>query len=171
MYSKIVAKISLSICIVTFAILMMVISVVVVDHNGSYNNFIHAQAISQKNIPFIMAIAGLLLILLSALISWSISLYASFKIAGPLYRFSQNLSHCHRSDKMLSLRSGDYLQDLSIKIINAAKHIENHKYEMLKKIEEYQQIAKLPDEQQNQKKLADILQQLKQLESRALLDE
>jgi len=171
MFSGIVAKISLSISVFTFAILMVMISIALVDHGGSYNDFIQSQLISHKNIQYSIIIAGLLLIFLSALISWSVTLYGSFRIAGPLYRFVQNISHCHGSDTMLSLRSDDCLQDLSAKIIHAAKQIENHKHEILTQINSYQQLLALADAPDKNKKIVAILQHIKQIESRVKLDE
>jgi len=171
MFSGIVAKISLSISIFTFTTLMVMISFAWVDHGGGYGDFIESQLISHKNIQYSIIIAGLLLILMSALISWFVSLYGSFRIAGPLYRFAQNMNHCHNPDTMLSLRSDDCLQELSNKIIHAAKQVENHKQEIINLINSYQQFADSPDNLDNSKKLFDILQQIKQLEKRANLNE
>jgi len=171
MFSGIVAKISLSTSIFTFTILMVMISFAWVDHGGGYGDFIESQLISHKNIQYSIIIAGLLLVLMSALISWFVSLYGSFRIAGPLYRFAQNMSHCHNPDTMLSLRSDDCLQELSNKIIHTAKQVENHKQEIVKLINSYQQFADSPDTLNNSKKLFDILQQIKQLEKRANLNE
>ena len=147
------------------------ISIALVDHSGSYNDFIQSQLISHKNIRYSIIVAGLLLVLLSALISWSVTLYGSFRIAGPLYRFVQNISHCHESDTMLSLRSDDCLQELSTKIIHAAKQVENHKHEILTQIYSYQQLAELTDDPNKSKNLFKLLQQIKQIESRVNLDE
>ncbi|VAW63459.1 hypothetical protein MNBD_GAMMA09-826 [hydrothermal vent metagenome] len=171
MLSGIVAKVSFSICVVTFSVLMVAVSTVLVDHSGSYGDFIQSQVISRNNLFYVMVISGLFLIFVGAFISWLVSLYGSFRIVGPLYRFESNITQCIESGSMLMLRSDDDLQVLSEKIINSARQLENHKHEMLQKIDEFQQIAKLPDEVENREKLTEILKKLRQIESRALINE
>jgi len=169
MFSTIVAKVSLSVSIITFSILVIMISIIMVDNADSYDAFIQSQIITHKNMPYAIGIAGLLLVLLCSLISWFVSLYGSFKIAGPLYRFSQNLRHCHNSDKMLALRSDDCLQDLSHKIINAAKYTETHKRNLLLQIEQCQKILAQVKSTNRSDSLSNALQQLRNIESKAKL--
>ena len=171
MYSGIITRISLSICLATAIILLIMVSVVLVDYDGGYSNFIQSQAITQKNMQFAIIVASLVLICVTALISWGISLYGSFRIAGPLYRFTQNFAHCNETDRMLDIRSDDCLQDLSVKIIDAAKQIDHHKQALLNHINQCDELLKLPEEHQDKAKLAELLQQLKQLETRARLNE
>ena len=171
MYSGIITKISLSICLTTAIVLLSMISFVLVGYEGDYSHFIQSQAITQKNMQFAIVIVSLLLIFVTALISWIISLYGSFRIAGPLYRFTQNLAHCNDTDRMLNIRSEDSFQELSVDIIKAAKQIEHHKQTLLNHIDKIIALLKLPVEQQDKENLAELLQQLKQLEARAKLHE
>jgi len=170
MFSTIVAKVSLSISIITFSILVIMISIIMIDSTDNYEAFIQSQIITHKNMPYAIGIAGLLLVLLSSLISWFISLYGSFKIAGPLYRFSQNLRHCHNSDKMLALRADDCLQDLSHKIIKAAKHTETHKHNLLLQIEQCQKLLTQVENDNRSDSLSAALQQLKSIDGKAKLE-
>jgi len=169
MFSNLVAKVSLSVSMVTFIILVIMISIIMTDDVDSYSNFIQSQVITHQNMPYAISIAGLLLVLLCSLISWFVSLYSSFKIAGPLYRFSQNLRHSHNSNQMLALRSDDCLQDLSKKIINAAKHTETHKHEILLQIELCQKIIAQAEDENTADSLNSAVQKLKDIESRVKL--
>jgi len=147
------------------------ISVMLVGHDGSYGDFIQSQVITYKNIQYMIVIAGLVLVLSGALISWLVSLYGSFKIAGPLYRFVKNLEHCQQSEKMQSLRSDDALQDLSYKIIEAAKTSEDHSQELLYKINYYLELTSLPDDRQNRQEIIDVVQNIKDIERRAKVND
>lgn len=168
MFSSMIAKISLSISLITFAILVIVISIIMVDHTDSYEAFIQAQIISHENMPYVIGIAGLLLVFLASLISWFVSLYGSFKIAGPLYRFSHNLRE--NSDQMLALRSEDCLQDLSNKIINAAKRIESHKQELRIQIEKCQELLAVKNKHESadsqEPTIRHALQELRDIENK-----
>ncbi|MDH5393603.1 MAG: hypothetical protein OEY11_10485 [Gammaproteobacteria bacterium] len=152
-------------------ILLLMISVVLVGYEGDYRDFIQSQAITRKNMQFAVIIVSLLLIFVTAFISWLVALYGSFKIAGPLYRFTQNLAHCHQTDRMLNIRSDDCLQDLSEKIINAAKELEQHKLALSAQLEKITDHLKRPAAEQHKQELAELLQQLKQLEARVKLNE
>lgn len=58
---------------------------------GEYLEQIQNLAWARKNLPFIMLSGGLLLVFGTGLTTWVIVLYSTFRVAGPLYRFSQNL--------------------------------------------------------------------------------
>jgi hypothetical protein len=62
MYSGIVTRISLSICLITAIILLITLSAVLVNVDGSYTDFIQSQAITQKNMQLAIIIAGLVLL-------------------------------------------------------------------------------------------------------------
>ncbi len=169
MFSSIVTKVSISVSIITFVILIIMISIIMPDNIDSYNNFIQSQAITHQTMPYAISIAGLLLILLCSLISGFISLYSSFRIAGPLYRFSQNLRYSLNSNKMIALRSDDCLQDLSKSIIHAAKQSERHKNKILLQIEQCQKIMQQDESENKSNRLNKALQQLKNIERQAKL--
>ncbi|MDH5516872.1 MAG: hypothetical protein OEY36_03505 [Gammaproteobacteria bacterium] len=171
MYSGIITRISLSVVLSTALILLVMISIVLVGYDGNYGDFIQSQAISQKNMRFAIVLVSLLLIFITALISWLIGLYSSFRIAGPLYRFTQNLAHCYETQRMLNIRSDDYLQDLSKSIISAAKQLEAHKLTLLKQTESILGLLQQSAGELDKEKLNALLLQLKQLEARVLLDE
>ncbi|WP_426417183.1 hypothetical protein [Aestuariirhabdus sp. LZHN29] len=67
---------------------------------------------TQRHLPWLMSLTALLLIVGAAATTWVISLYASFRIAGPLYRFARNLEiqYRHSGEPVLSIRQGDALQ-------------------------------------------------------------
>ncbi|MDH5483644.1 MAG: hypothetical protein OEY43_00285 [Gammaproteobacteria bacterium] len=147
------------------------LSIVFVNTNGNYTDFIQSQAITQKNLQFAIIIASLVLISATALLSWLISLYSSFRIAGPLYRFTHNLRHFSNTKKIIPIRSHDQLQVLSQKIIHAAEKIDSHKESLLNHIDACQQLLNDHDNPQKQQQLAELLLQLKQLDTKIKLNE
>lgn len=171
MYSGIVTRISLSICLMTAIILLIMLSVVLVNVDGSYTDFIQSRAITQNNMQLAIMIAGLVLVTVTALLSWLISLYSSFRIAGPLYRFTHNLAHYANTEKMIPIRTDDQLQALSKKIINAAQKVGRHKQALLNQIETCQQTLRHIEDPQHRLQLARQLQQLKQLDDKIKLDD
>jgi hypothetical protein len=150
---------------------MAMISVMLVGYDGSYGDFIQSQVITYKNIQYMAIIAGLILVLSGSLISWFVALYGSFKIAGPLYRFVKNLEHCQQSEKMQSLRSGDDLQDLSYKIIEAAQTSENHSLELLNEINYYLELTSLADDKQNRQEIITVVKRIQKIENRAKVND
>ena len=71
---------------------------------------------------------GLMLIAIAGVATWMIALYSSHRIAGPLYRFSQNLKLAAASDAapMLELRKGDALLAQAANVKLAVTSLRDH---------------------------------------------
>lgn len=81
--------------------------------DGDYVAMIQTLSASRAQLPGLMAVGGLLLVLGTALTTWLIALYSSFRVAGPLYRFCIDLEHGIREGQVprIRVRASDAAQD------------------------------------------------------------
>lgn len=86
---------------------------VLTDTTGeSYGALIKSHSIAQYQLGPALLIGGFFLVSFSALLTWLITLYSSFRIAGPLFRLSRNLESSIRLGpvKPIPIRDSDRLQ-------------------------------------------------------------
>ena len=86
-----IAKIALLLAAVTCLGAVLVLHFITGDAGQNYADMARYFSASRKNIGPTMLVAGLILISFTSLITWMMTLYASFYIAGPLFRFARNL--------------------------------------------------------------------------------
>lgn len=87
---KLVGKISLWFSLLAAVGLLVIVWLAgsrVDDYLGTMQNL----AATRRNLPLVMLFGGLLLVIGTGITTWLITLYSSFRVAGPLYRFSKNL--------------------------------------------------------------------------------
>lgn len=123
---KLVSRFALYTSVV--AIVMLVLSVLfLTDHAGtSYTEIIYAHSLSQKHLKPVLLISGLCLLSFVAFITWLFTIYSSFRIAGPLYRFSRNLEQAAEGVAPIGVRSDDALQDVSEQLTQSVSSLHNH---------------------------------------------
>jgi hypothetical protein len=109
---KLVAKISLAIGAVAMIALVIALTMITDQSGASYSAIVQVQHLKSENLGKVMLLAGLVLLAITGLVTWLIALYSSFRIAGPLYRFSQNLqlATANESAALINIREGDSLQ-------------------------------------------------------------
>lgn len=109
---KLVAKISLAIGAIALAALLIALTLITDQRGDSYSAIVQFQNLKSENLGKVMLLAGLVLISLTGLVTWLIALYSSFRIAGPLYRFSKNLELAAEDESaaLIDLRTGDSLR-------------------------------------------------------------
>lgn len=88
---KWVAKVALSVGTVAWAGLMLAIFLITDDKGTGYAQIISAYSLTRQNLGSAILVFGLLMAVIASITTWFIALYSSFRIAGPLFRFSQNL--------------------------------------------------------------------------------
>lgn len=86
-----VAKIALSVGAVAAAGLAVVLYVLTDTTGATYGELIRSRSIAQHQLGPALLIGGLFLLAFTAILTWLITLYSSFRIAGPLFRLSRNL--------------------------------------------------------------------------------
>ena len=86
-----VAKIALSVGAAAAAGLAAMLYVLTDGSGASYGDLIKSHSVTQHHLGPALLIGGFFLIGFTAVLTWLITLYSSFRIAGPLFRLSQNL--------------------------------------------------------------------------------
>ncbi|MCB1908504.1 MAG: hypothetical protein KDH15_14135 [Rhodocyclaceae bacterium] len=81
--------------------------------DGDYVAMIQTLSASRARLPGLMAVTSLLLVLGTALTTWLIALYSSFRVAGPLYRFCIDLEQGIRDGEVppIRVRASDRAQE------------------------------------------------------------
>jgi len=125
---KLVAKVSLGVGAV--AVLSLLISLLLVSGPAeeSYAAIIRSNSITNAHLGKVMLTIGLMLVAIAGVITWMIALYSSFRVAGPLYRFTQNLKLATASDssRLIELRKGDALTEQAEHIKQAVAALREH---------------------------------------------
>lgn len=88
---KLVARIALHVGAVACAGLLLTLFLITYEEGGRYEEVIVAYSLTARNLGFALLVFGLAIVASAGITTWLISLYSSFRIAGPLYRLSRNL--------------------------------------------------------------------------------
>lgn len=133
---KLVSRFALYTSVV--AVVLLVLSVLfLTDKTGaSYAEIIYAHSITQKHLKPVLLISGLCLLSFVAFITWLFTIYSTFRIAGPLYRFSRNLEHAAEGITPIGVRNDDALQDVSEQLKQSVTSLHSHYREIDKQINE-----------------------------------
>lgn len=107
-----VAKISFWIALISITGLLF-IAVYIDTPDTGYRENISSLVISRRNLDLLLLLTGLWLMAFTAIVTWLITLYSSFRVAGPLYRFSRNLEVVTKGGTvpLIRIRNTDYLQE------------------------------------------------------------
>ena len=110
---RLVARIGTSVAVASFLGLILVLLLVSDNDAATYGEVVGAYGLARQNLGPAMAIFGLVAVTVAGVSAWLFSLYASFRIAGPLYRLSRNLERQieHGPVAAVPIRAGDALQD------------------------------------------------------------
>ena len=109
---KLVAKISVAIGALAALVLLAVFVFIAGDAGDSYGAIVRAHSMTRAQLGPAMLVAGLLLVLFASAITGLIVFYSSFRVAGPLYRFTRNLQLASSGGAapLLAIRRGDALE-------------------------------------------------------------
>lgn len=135
-HRKLVAKIALSVSAISCIILLITLTLITNDAGESYGAIISSHALTRQQLKPAMLVAALILITFTGLITWLITLYSSFRLAGPLYRFTQHfkLATINPSAmEMIPIRKGDALQEQAKTVKQAFDNLHDH-YSAMKEI-------------------------------------
>jgi len=123
---KLVSRVALLTSLAS-AILLVLSVLFLTDPTGSsYAEIVYAHSVTQRHLKPVLLISGLCLLAFVAFTTWVITLYSSFRIAGPLYRFTQNLKQAGKGIKPLGIREGDALQDVSCLLQESVTALHTH---------------------------------------------
>jgi len=88
---NLVGKVALMVGAVACAGLVLVLLFITDKSGTSYGEIVRSNNFTRNSLGPAMLVAGLILVAFTAVITWIVSLYSSFRIAGPLFRFARNL--------------------------------------------------------------------------------
>lgn len=128
-HRKLVAKTCLSVSVASFIILLIMLMFITNDAGESYGAIVYSHSLTSQQLRPAMLVAGLVLVTITGLVTWFIALYSSFRIAGPLYRFTQNfkLATANASSReILPIREGDSIQDQAKAVKQAITGLHDH---------------------------------------------
>jgi len=109
---KWVAKVALLVGGVAAAALLLAILLITDDNGTDYAHVLANHSLTQRNLTPTLWAFGLALVVIAATTTWLIALYSSFRMAGPLFRLSENLKSCLADPLVipLAIRKSDLLQ-------------------------------------------------------------
>ena len=128
-HRKRVAKIALLVSIASCATLLITLMFISNDAGESYGAIIYSNSLTRQQLGPAMMIAALVLVTITGLVTWFIALYSSFRIAGPLYRFTQNFKLAtsnSSSVEILPIREGDAFQEQAKAVKQAITGLHEH---------------------------------------------
>jgi len=127
-HMKWVGKIALLVALAAAAGLVAVVMGVSNDQTTSYTSLVASRSMTQQQLVPVMWIFGLLCVLVAALTTWLIALYSSHRIAGPLFRFAQNLQAILKQpfSVPLAIRKTDVLQREWLEFDAAQARLRSH---------------------------------------------
>ncbi len=129
---KLVAKVGVAVAALAALALVMVVLLITNGAGDSYDAVIRSNSLTREHLGIAMLVAGLVLVVVAGLITWLIALYSSFRVAGPLYRFSQNLKLANTRDavELTALRRGDALTAQAAGIQQAVAALHQHQADL-----------------------------------------
>lgn len=132
-----VAKIALSVGAMAAAGLGITLNILTDGSGTSYGELIQSHSIVHAYLGPALLIGGFFLLAATAFLTWLIALYSSFRIAGPLFRFSRNLENAiaHGPAKPIPIREGDRLHQDALLLERALLALEGHYCELGEEIE------------------------------------
>lgn len=132
LHLKLVAKIGVAVATLAALALVTVVLLITNGAGDSYDAIIRSNSLTRQHLGMAMLVAGLALVVVAGLITWLIVLYTSFRVAGPLYRFSQNLKLANTRDavELTALRKGDALTAQAAGIQQAVATLRQHQADL-----------------------------------------
>jgi hypothetical protein len=125
---NLVGKVALMIGALACFGLVLVLLFITDKSGASYGEIIRSNNFTRQSLGPAMLVAGLILVAFSAVITWLVSLYSSFRIAGPLFRFARNLEAMIESGPSapVPIRSKDRLQVEGQQLARSTARLQAH---------------------------------------------
>lgn len=160
---RLVARLALSVGAIATAGLVVTLSLLNNSSGVSYEELIQSHSVTQTYLRPILLISGCFLVAFVAVCTWLITLYSSFRVAGPLFRFSRNLETAIALGprKPIPIREGDSLQQDAALLASSLAALEAHYTKLHEEVTEA--ITQIKDGKVDQTQLQMMTAKLKQL--------
>lgn len=109
---RLVATVSLSVAAASCLGLFFLLTAIGDEKGTSYATVIAFFGFAKNSLGTAMLVFGLAMVAFAGITTWLFSLYASFRIAGPMYRLSRDIELLIHQDtaKLIPVRASDSLQ-------------------------------------------------------------
>ena len=167
---KLVGKIALAVGATACVGLILTLMSVSAKSGASYAQIIGSYNLTRQHLGPALLVAGLFLLAFTAVITWLISLYSSFRIAGPLFRFSRNLEMeiARGPTAPVPIRKTDSLQQEHEQLKRSIDGLQAH-YGALREAALQAQAALGSDDKEAWSEAARVIARLKELDSHVRL--
>ncbi len=167
---KVVGKISLWFSLVA-ACGLLAIFLIVDDSSTTYLDAMQSMSMTHKNLPWVMLVGGLFLVLGTGITTWLITLYSSFRVAGPIFRFTANLEQGLKVGEvpLIKVRHDDYLQDESQTLQITVKELYGYYQGLETQVD--QAINALESPEADEQQLREAIQHLVTATDKAIVDD
>ncbi|MBF0585166.1 MAG: hypothetical protein HQL80_13165 [Magnetococcales bacterium] len=159
-----VGKISLYAALATAILLVITIYYLSGVEGEGYLAIFNTHAFTKKQLGLALFIAGSVLVVVTGLITWSVILYSTFRVAGPLYPLSRSLEGLilDGSAMIRNRRKTDALSDEYLRFSGGSKRLQFH-YDTMHELVELALVqSKQPGPHAGQE-LTKTIQQLQEL--------
>lgn len=163
---KVTGTVALVVGGLSFATLLLLLAFISENAGATYWDVVRSGSITHQSLGPGMLLAGLFLVGAAAVITWLISLYASFRIAGPLFRISRNMDVLIETGTATPtpIRKKDQLQKEMQQLVQSVEALQSHYREMEAATDNA--LALIDSDQYN---LAPAIEKLRELECRVRL--
>ncbi|MBF0126234.1 MAG: hypothetical protein HQM02_03390 [Magnetococcales bacterium] len=123
-----VGKIALATGVIAGGCLLAMVFYLSGDGGDSYQEILSAYAMTRRHLGPALLLSGLALTTLIGLMTWMIALYSTYRVAGPVHRFSLNLKRQILEGPLPveAFREGDFLQAEHLHYSAAANRLQYH---------------------------------------------
>lgn len=131
-----IGRVALAVGILAIVALLVVLNVLTDDSGKTYSDLVRSRSITDFYLRPTLVIGGCLLIGVSAFLTWLVALFASFRIAGPLFRFTRNFEMLRKGSVRgpIPIRRSDLLQNEAAQLAAAHARLAEHRAEWRLKI-------------------------------------
>lgn len=123
---KIISRIAMATTLAAGVVLIVAVLLFKDNQGLDYFSLVQSYTVTEKNLDAMLLMAGLFLLFCVGAVSWMLALYASFRMAGPLFRMARNLEVAPYSRDLPNIRKRDCLQDVSQQLHAAVAMLHDH---------------------------------------------
>lgn len=168
LHLKLVAKVAIITGLAAAISLFFLVFFVAGESGASYLEIIQDHTVTRAHLRPVMTLAALILLMLVGFSVGIVALYTSFRVAGPLYRFTRNLQSPAKVSDQRLIRHDDALHGVAAELHESRQSLEQH-YQLLgERVAAALHVLATSEAQPD--RLHDALGELKAVESSVRLD-
>ncbi|MEO5348093.1 MAG: hypothetical protein H7836_00355 [Magnetococcus sp. YQC-3] len=167
---RMVGKVSLYTALATAICLLVVLYLLAGVGGESYLAIFDAHLLTRKQLGPVLLVSGLVLVTITAVITWIVVVYSTFRVAGPLYTLSQALDGLilDGSAMIRNRRSTDGLSDEHLRFSGGAKRLQFH-YDCMHELVERALVQLAEQSPSSGEELTETINQLREFDRHVTL--